>query len=128
MLEFRQTPRRKFVAIWFVAAGCLALLWSIPTYAAAGPPKEVVRNFYDVLLDIMQRSAALGPKGRYQRLESVVRGTFDVPFMSRLSVGPSWSRLTPEQKRRAVEAYTRYIASVYASPVDAYALHQVNVL
>src|SRR5262249_7836494 len=77
MLEFRQTPRRKFVAIWFVAAGCLALSWSMPTYGAAGPPTEVVRNFYNVLLDIMQHSAALGPKGRYQKLESVVRGTFD---------------------------------------------------
>ena len=128
MLEFRQTPRRKFVAIWFVAAGCLALSWSMPTYAAAGPPTEVVRNFYNVLLDIMQRSAALGPKGRYQKLEPVVRGTFDVPFMSRLSVGPSWSRLTPEQKRRAVEAYTRYIAAVYASRFDAYAGEQFKVL
>jgi len=128
MFEYRQSPRRKFAGFWFVAAGCLALLWSMPTHAAAGPPTEVVRNFYNVLLDIMQSSAALGPKGRYQKLEPVVRGTFDVPFMSRLSVGPSWSRLTPEQKRRTVEAYTRYIAAVYASRFDAYAGEQFKVL
>ncbi|MBV9553164.1 MAG: toluene tolerance protein, partial [Alphaproteobacteria bacterium] len=51
-------------------------------------PTEVVRNFYGVLLGVMQQAAALGPKGRYQRLEPVVHETFDVPFMARLSVGP----------------------------------------
>jgi phospholipid transport system substrate-binding protein len=50
-----------------------------------------------------------------------VRGTFDVPFMARLSVGPSWRNLTPEQKRCAVQAYSRYVAAVYASRFDSYA-------
>jgi hypothetical protein len=31
-----------------------------------------MRNFYAVLLNIMQHVSALGPKGRYQKLESVV--------------------------------------------------------
>jgi phospholipid transport system substrate-binding protein len=88
----------------------------------------VVRNFYNVLLDVMQHADALGPKGRYQKLEPVVRGTFDVPFMARLSIGPTWSRLTPEQKRRTVEAYTRYIGAIYASRFDAYAGEQLQVL
>ena len=50
----------------------------------------------------MRHAAALGPKGRYQKLEPVVLRSFDVPFMARLSVGPLWARLPPEQKRRAV--------------------------
>ena len=33
-----------------------------------------------------------------------------------------------EQKRRAVEAYTRYIAAIYASRFDAYAGEQFQVL
>jgi phospholipid transport system substrate-binding protein len=92
------------------------------------PPTEVVRNFYSVLLNIMQNAAALGPKGRYEKLEPVVRGTFDVPFMARLSVGPTWRNLTPEQKRRAVQAYTRYIAAIYADRFDAYAGEKLQVL
>src|SRR5580704_9033652 len=72
--------------------------------------------------------AALGPKGRYQKLEPVVRGTFDVPFMARLSVGPTWRNLTPEQKRRAVQAYTRYIAAIYATRFDDYAGEKLQVL
>lgn len=66
--------------------------------------------------------------GRYQKLEPVVRGTFDVPLMARLSVGPSWRNLTPEQKRRAVQAYSRYVAAVYASRFDSYAGEQFKVL
>src|ERR1700686_4975598 len=56
------------------------------------------------------------------------RGTFDVPFMARLSVGPTWRSLTPEQKRRAVEAYTRYIAAIYATRFDDYAGEKFEVL
>lgn len=112
----------------FALIGWLMFFSPIPAHAAAGPPTGVVQNFYNVLLDVMQHSAALGPKGRYQKLESVVHSTFDVPFMARLSVGPSWSRLTPEQKRRAVQAYGRYIAAVYASRFDAYAGEQFKVL
>ena len=80
-------------------------------------------EFYTALL-----LEALGPKGRYQKLEPVVLGTFDVPYMARLSVGPSWRTLTAEQKRRAAQAYSRYIAAIYASRFDAYAGEQFQVL
>ena len=128
MLRYRRSPIRKLAGLWLAAAGWVVLLCPMPASAAAGPPTAVVRNFYNVLLDVMQHSAALGPRGRYQKLEPVVLGTFDVPFMARLSVGPSWFRLTPEQKRRAVQAYSRYIAAVYASRFDAYAGEQFKVL
>ncbi|MBV9377467.1 MAG: ABC transporter substrate-binding protein [Alphaproteobacteria bacterium] len=126
-------PRRRQIfrcpsGLCFALIGWLVFFSPVAAQAAAGPPTGVVQNFYNVLLDVMQHSTALGPKGRYQKLEPVVHATFDVPFMARLSVGPSWSRLTPEQKRRAVQAYGRYIAAVYASRFDAYAGEQFKVL
>ena len=129
MLQRRKDRIQTLVGLWLVVIGWLVFLPPTPTAAAATTgPTEVVRNFYSVLLDIMQHSAALGPKGRYQKLEPVVLGTFDVPFMARLSVGPSWRSLTPEQKRRAAQAYSRYIAAVYASRFDSYAGEQLQVL
>ena len=116
-------------------AACLGFLLAaglvfppLEASAAPGAPTDVVRNFYGVLLDIMQHAGALGPKGRYQKLEPVVRGTFDVPFMARLSVGPTWRSLAPEQKRRAVQAYSRYIAAIYATRFDDYAGEKFEVL
>ena len=128
MPRYRYCPTPKFASLGLVLILWLFLFAPASAGASAGPPTGVVQNFYNVLLDVMQHSAALGPKGRYQKLEPVVHTTFDVPFMSRLSVGPSWSRLTPEQKRRAVQAYGRYIAAVYASRFDAYAGEQFKVL
>jgi phospholipid transport system substrate-binding protein len=126
MRRRRPTSLRHFVSLFLFGAA----VFLSPATAPAAPagPTEVVRNFYNVLLDIMQHAAALGPRGRYQKLEPVVLNTFDVPFMARLSIGPSWSRLTPEQKRRAVQAYTRYIAAIYASRFDDYAGEQFQVL
>jgi phospholipid transport system substrate-binding protein len=128
MPQRRQSTCCKLAAFWFLVVGCV--VFASPTAVAAAPsgPTEVVRNFYSVLLDLMQHAAALGPKGRYDKLEPVVRGTFDVPFMARLSVGPTWTKLTVEEKRRAVQAYIRYIAAVYATRFDDYAGEQFRVL
>jgi phospholipid transport system substrate-binding protein len=118
---------QKLTTFWFLAASWLVLLCPISAESAAGPT-EVVQNFYGALLDIMQHASALGARGRYQKLEPVILGTFDVPFMARLSIGPSWGRLTPDQKRRAAQAYGRYIAAVYATRFDAYSGEKFEVL
>ncbi len=76
----------------------------------------------------MQHAAALGVKGRYQKLEPVIFGIFDVPFMARLTIGPLWARLAPEQKYRAAQAYGRYITAIYASRFDGYAGERLEVL
>ena len=127
MLRCRQPGSWRSVRLGVLLAAWLVVP-SPEALAAPGAPTDVVRNFYGVLLDVMQHAAALGPKGRYQKLEPVVSGTFDVPFMARLSVGPTWARLTAEQKRRAVQAYSRYIAAIYATRFDDYAGEQFQVL
>ena len=104
------------------------LIFSAPVPAAAAGPSDLIRQFYAQLLDTMQHAAALGARGRFQRLEPIVSSTFDVPFMARLSIGPLWAGLTPEQKQRAAKAYGRYIAAVYASRFDGYSGEQLQVL
>jgi phospholipid transport system substrate-binding protein len=127
MLRWRRSLIQKPGSFWCFVVGWLVLSTPVPAAPTSGPT-EVVRNFYGVLLDIMQHAAALGPKGRYQKLEPVVLGSFDVPFMARLSVGPAWRSLTADQKRRAVQAYSRYIAAIYASRFDDYAGEKLQVL
>ena len=53
--------------------------------------------------------------------------SFDVPFMSRLSVGSAWSGLTPEKKQELVKAFGRYIATTYATQFDGYSGEQLKV-
>ena len=111
MLQSRRAFGRKLAGLYFLVAACLALSSPVAAAPTAGPT-EVVRNFDGVLLDLMQHASALGPKGRYQKLEPVVFGTFDVPFMARLSIGPSWMKLTA-RKSGWSEVYSRYIAGIH---------------
>ena len=109
-----------------VLAGSLLLLPIAP--AAAAGPSDTIRNFYGVLLDTMRQAQQLGARGRYQRLEPVIFQTFDVPYMAKLSIGPGWNALSPEQKKQAAHAYGRYIAATYASRFDGYSGERLEVL
>jgi len=113
----------RFTAI--VALACLC----VGGAAAAMPgPSEVVGQFDDVLLNVMQNAGALGIKGRYQKLEPVVLATFDVPFMTRLSIGPLWAKASPDVKQRAAKAFARYITATYANRFDDYSGEKFEML
>lgn len=124
-------PRPLIRAI--ASAGLLLILALVNASAAHADPvpgsaSETVRAFYGELLDTMRNAAALGPRGRYRKLEPVVQRTFDLPFMTKLAIGPMWGRLTPEQKERAVNAFGRFVTATYASRFDGYSGEQFPVL
>jgi phospholipid transport system substrate-binding protein len=110
----------------FVAA---VLLLFGPAASATSPgPTEVIRQFYAELQNVMQHAAQLGAKGRYQKLEPIVHRLFDVPYMAKLSIGPSWAKLAADQKRRAAQAYGRYVTALYTTRFDGYSGERFEVL
>jgi phospholipid transport system substrate-binding protein len=112
----------------FILGLALVLTLAAGRAQAAPGPSDQIRSFYAVLLDTMKNAQALGIKGRYAKLEPVVLSTFDVPFMSRLSVGSLWGQLTPDQKKQVATAFGRYITATYATQFDGYSGEQLNVL
>jgi phospholipid transport system substrate-binding protein len=76
----------------------------------------------------MQHATTLGARGRYQKLEPIVLRMFDVPYMARLSIGPSWGKLAVDQKRRAAQAYGRYLTALYATRFDGYSGERFEIL
>ena len=119
---------RQTAGLGVLLAGYLLASAPMPASAAGASPGELIRQFYGQLLDTMQQGKTLGARGRFQRLEPIVFSTFDVPFMAKLSIGPQWNALNPEQKQRAAKAYGRYLAAVYASRFDGYSGEQMQVL
>jgi phospholipid transport system substrate-binding protein len=119
---------QRAVRFSFIVIATLLCLSARSAEAAPGTASDVVRHFYDALLDTMKNAHALGPKGRYQKLEPVVLATFDVPFMTRLAVGPSWTKLTADQKQRATKAFARYITATYAHEFDDYSGERFEIL
>ncbi|HEX3862337.1 MAG TPA: ABC transporter substrate-binding protein [Stellaceae bacterium] len=106
----------------------LALALSPPQAGAMGASgTDTVRSLYDTLLATMRNGPALGARGRYSQLEPVVQRSFDVPFMTRLAVGPEWAGLNDMQRQQVTQAFERYIAAVYAERFDSYAGEQLRV-
>jgi phospholipid transport system substrate-binding protein len=103
------------------AAGLGFGLASYPVLAAPANGGETVQGLYDALLNTMKSGRILGPSGRFTQLEPVIRRSFDIASMARLSVGPFWTSLTEAQRQQMTESYGRYISAIYADRFDSYA-------
>src|SRR6266699_5333531 len=120
-----KTPAWKAVA---VAAGLALAMLSYPVHAATASGGDIVQGLYDVLLSTMKNGRTLGQSGRFTQLEPVIRRTFDIPSMARLSVGSSWATLTEAQRQQVTESFGRYISAIYADRFDIYAGQQLQVM
>ena len=98
-----------------------------PAHAAPGDGGDTVRGLYDVLLNTMKNGRTLGQSGRFTQLEPVIRRTFDIPSMARLSVGSSWAALSEAQRQQVTESFGRYISAIYADRFDSYAGQKLQV-
>jgi phospholipid transport system substrate-binding protein len=81
---------------------------------------DTVQGLYDALLSTMKNGGALGESGRFAQLAPVIRSSFDVALMARLSVGPAWTGVSGKQRQELTESYARYISAIYADRFDSY--------
>ena len=98
-----------------------------PAHAAPASGGDTVQSLYDALLSTMKNGRTLGQSGRFKQLEPVIRRTFDIPSMARLSVGSSWATLTEAQRQQVTESLGRYISAIYADRFDSYAGQRLQV-
>jgi phospholipid transport system substrate-binding protein len=75
----------------------------------------------------MKNGRILGQSGRFAKLEPVIRRSFDIPAMVRLSVGPSWAPLNEAQRQQVTESFGRYLSAIYADRFDSYAGQKLEV-
>jgi len=110
-------PLRKAVAF---AAGLALSALSYPVHAAPAGGGDTVQGLYDALLSTMKNGRILGQSGRFTQLAPVIRRTFDIASMVRLSVGSSWACLSEAQRQQVSESFGRYISAIYADRFDSY--------
>jgi phospholipid transport system substrate-binding protein len=114
-----------------LAAGILALaclLVPITRGAAATPaPAAMIESFYNALLTIMKEGRSVPFDQRYMTLQPVIQRDFDLPLMTRIAIGPEWTRLTPDQQQRLEAAFTRYTIATYANRFDDYSGQRLEV-
>jgi phospholipid transport system substrate-binding protein len=118
-----RTPRTFSLAALALCAG-LAIA---PQLAAATTGTATVQSFYDTLLSTMRNGQSLGMQGRYAQLAPAIQRNFDIPFMTRLAVGPAWNSISPAQQTQVTKAFEHYVAAVYAERFHSYAGEQLKV-
>jgi phospholipid transport system substrate-binding protein len=110
-----------------LAAGFGLAMLSYSVHAAPASGGDTVQGLYDALLVTMKNGRTLGQSGRFTQLEPVIRRTFDIAAMARLSVGPSWASLSEGQRQQVIESFGRYISAIYADRFDSYAGQKLQV-
>jgi phospholipid transport system substrate-binding protein len=110
-------PWRKTVAF---AAGLALSALSYPVHAAPSSGGDTVQGLYNALLSTMKNGRILGQSGRFTQLDPVIRRSFDIASMARLSVGPAWAGLSDAQRQQVTESFGRYISAIYADRFDSY--------
>jgi phospholipid transport system substrate-binding protein len=104
-----------------LTAGAIAVALS-PSMGRAEPAAAVdtVKGFYDTLLAVMKDANTLGLKGRYEKLDPAIRHAFNLALMTRLSIGPDWQKLGPEEQKNLTAAFSDFSISTYAARFNGY--------
>lgn len=110
----RQAPA--LAALALVLAGAPAVVQA----QTSDPAGQVIEQFDQALLATMKAGKSLGPEGRYRRLEPAMEKAFDLPAMTRVAVGPSWTTITPADQQALVKAFSRMSVATFAHNFDDY--------
>ena len=110
------------------AATLIFLSLAFPASVLAAGPEDSVNAFHETLISTMKDGRTLSESGRYARIEPVVHRLFDLPLMSRLAIGASWSTLSPAQQQVAIAAFGAYIAATYADRFDSFSGQSMEVV
>ena len=86
--------------------------------------KNVVKNLlkerFDCIKAVMERKD-LDEKTKKVRIEDIIKPIFDLPLMSRLSLGrESWMTMTKEEQKKFSELFTKMLKLAYLSKIPSY--------
>ena len=88
--------------------------------AQENSPTATVEVFHAALLGVMREARALGVRGRFERLRPAMARAYDLPAMTRISVGPAWTQLSASQREALVAAFSDWSVATYANRFNGY--------
>jgi phospholipid transport system substrate-binding protein len=110
----------------FAAAAAFVTLLPVAAHADPGPV-ATVNEFYDSLLRAMKNGPQLGFAGRRDLLTPAVSKAFDLPAMTRITVGPQWASIPTDQQQTLIRAFSDYSVATYANRFDGYSGEKFEV-
>ena len=122
---FARARRTLVTGLLVLALGAIA---APPAHAGPRPPEAVVKAYYAKLVLVLQNAKKLGFQGRYEALEPAIRESFDMHFITAVSVGHFWKKFTEDQRNKTREAMRQLSTATYAARFTSYAGEQFQVL
>ena len=110
-----------------VATAAIALAPPFAAYAADNSAVATVNAFYDTLLQAMKGGKQLGFAGRRDLLTPALTRAFDLPLMTRITVGPQWASLSADDQQKLIQAFSDYSVATYANRFDDYSGEKFDV-
>lgn len=99
----------------------LALAAPQSAYAqAADPAAGTVQSIENGLIAIMKAGSNAGMSGRSRMIAPTIDRNFDIPLMTRLSVGPQWTQMSANDQVALVSAFRAYTIAQYAKNFDGF--------
>lgn len=101
-----------------------ACLWGggVSLAAPSQAHQELERTINDVLTEL-QKPELKSPSGRnavLARVEKIIDRLFSFEELSARTVGANWSKLTPDQQKRFMDAFTTLLRESYLEKLDGY--------
>jgi phospholipid transport system substrate-binding protein len=99
-----------------LCAVLLALVLVAPAAraAASDPAVAPIQALTAALDKSMQAGAGTSMVERYRNLEPAVEHAYALPLMTRICVGPDWTKLSADDQKAVIAAFTRYTVASYA--------------
>jgi len=89
-------------------------------HAQTAGPIAPIEQLQQALLTVMRQGKATPFAQRATELTPVIERVFDLPAILRVSVGPAWAGLRPEEQRRLLDAFRQYTVATYVQAFDHY--------
>ncbi|MGH8467565.1 MAG: ABC transporter substrate-binding protein [Gammaproteobacteria bacterium] len=97
---------------------CLGLTLSVAAAPVPGEAVAVVDRLHAALLEVMQKAGTLGYPGRYQKLDPLIRKSFDFATIAQIVVGRFWKELSDAQRQSFIDTFTKLSTATYAARFD----------
>lgn len=92
---------------------CMLSLGTVPANAAQGSPEALVKSTVEEVLGVIKQTQ---DRSALRKLaEQKVLPYFDFAQMTRLAMGPSWRKATPEQQQVLVDNFRELLVNTYTN-------------
>lgn len=109
----------------------IGLFFAFPAVAQEPGPEELVKKITAEVMDAIKsdKQLAAGDRQRALKLaEEKILPHVDFEEATRLAVGRSWQKATPEQKKQLVTEFRNMLVRTYSNAIGAYEGQQMKVM